>query len=190
MIETSATGIDGLLLVKPKVHGDHRGYFLESYNEREFSSHGINADFIQDNQSFSKYGTLRGLHFQIGEYAQTKLVRVLDGAILDVVVDLRSDSVTFGKTYSAELTSENFLQLYVPKGFAHGFVVLSPTALVSYKCDAYYSPQNESGIFYGDLDLNIDWRVPPDKIIVSDKDKKNAPFREVRQNEKLIGHRR
>lgn len=189
MIETIATGFDGLILVKPKVHGDHRGYFIESYNGRDFAAAGITVPFIQDNQSYSKYGTLRGLHFQVGEFAQSKLVRTVTGNILDVVVDLRPQSKTFGQSYSVELTGENFLQLFVPKGFAHGFVVLSETALVSYKCDAYYSPQNEAGIHYGDSELNIDWRVSPDKIIASEKDQKNPAFCEVRTNEKLIGHR-
>ncbi len=190
MLEINKTEFDGLLLLKPKIHGDHRGHFLESYNQRDFSFQGISTAFIQDNQSYSKYGTLRGLHFQVGEFAQTKLIRVVQGRILDVVVDLRPRSQTFGKSYAAELSGDNFLQLFIPKGFAHGFVVLSESALVSYKCDAYYSPQNESGIYFGDADLAINWGVPADQIIASEKDRKNASFREVRNNEKLIGHGR
>ncbi len=190
MLEVVHTGIAGLLLIKPKVHGDARGYFFESYNKRAFETVGVTCEFVQDNQSFSKYGTLRGLHFQVGEHAQTKLVRVLDGRILDVAVDLRPSSTTFGKVFSAELSSDNHLQMLVPKGFAHGFVVLSETALVSYKCDGFYAPEHEAGIHYADPQLAIDWQVPLSQILVSEKDKKHATFREVSANEKIIGHRR
>lgn len=190
MLEVAETGFAGLLLIKPKVHGDARGYFLESYNAREYKKIGVTCDFVQDNESFSKYGTLRGLHFQTGEHAQTKLVRVVSGKILDVVVDLRPDEKTFGRTFSVELTADNKLQLLVPAGFAHGFVVLSEAATVVYKCDRYYAPEFEAGIHYADKDLAIDWRVPAEQLIISDKDKKHPGWREVMSNEKLIGHRR
>lgn len=165
------TDFKGLLVLEPRVHEDSRGYFMESYNRETFLEAGIDVVFIQDNQSSSAYGVVRGLHFQIPPYAQTKLVRVLSGTILDVVVDLRRTEPTFGKSYSLELSGENKRQLLVPGGFAHGFAVLSKRAEVFYKCDQYYRPAYERGINYADPELAIDWRLQKDQIIVSDKDK-------------------
>ena len=173
------TGIKDLYMIEPKVFGDHRGYFLETYNQSTFKQLGLNYNFVQDNESFSKYGTLRGLHFQKGEHAQAKLVRVLSGKVLDVAVDLRKDSPTYGKHYSVELSEENKKLFIVPRGFAHGFVVLSETALFSYKCDNFYAPAHEGGLAYNDPDLKIDWIVPNDKLILSDKDLKNPRLVEL-----------
>ncbi len=170
------TGFEGLLVYEPKVFGDNRGYFFESYNENVFSKAGIDIKFVQDNQSSSTYGVIRGLHFQSPPHAQTKLVRVLLGRILDVVVDIRKGSKTYGRHYSIELSSDNKKQLLVPGGFAHGFSVLSENAEVLYKCDAFYSKESEGGILYNDPDLNIDWKVPLDKAVVSEKDLQNASF--------------
>ena len=164
------TGFEGLLVIEPKVFGDHRGYFFESYNERAFADNGINIKFVQDNQSRSSYGVIRGLHFQKPPYAQTKLLRVLNGRILDAVVDLRKDSKTYGKSFSVELSAENKRQFLVPKGFAHGFSVLSECAEVLYKCDEFYHKASESGIIYNDPSLNIDWQIPSGKELVSEKD--------------------
>ncbi|MFY7994464.1 MAG: dTDP-4-dehydrorhamnose 3,5-epimerase [Bacteriovoracaceae bacterium] len=169
------TGFDGLFVLEPKVFGDHRGYFFESYNQKTFIDLGIKNNFIQDNESLSNYGTLRGLHFQKGEFAQAKLVRVVKGSVLDVVVDIRSGSKTYGKSFTCELTEQNKKMMMIPRGFAHGFVVLSETAIFQYKCDNLYSPHNEGGIRFDDPDLKIDWRVPLDKVLLSDKDKK-LPF--------------
>lgn len=171
MIEVIKTEAEGLVLIKPRVFHDSRGYFVESFNSKDMKAQGLNYEFIQDNQSFSKRGVLRGLHFQSEPYAQTKLVRAVSGKILDFVVDLRKDSKTFKKTFSAELSEENGLQFLVPKGFAHAFVVLSETAIVSYKCDEYYAPAADGGILFSDLDLAIDWQIPKEQLIVSDKDK-------------------
>jgi len=167
-----ATNFKGLFYFEPKVFEDQRGYFFESFNQKSFENEtGEKCTFVQDNQSKSNYGTLRGLHFQKGSAAQAKLVRVISGKVLDVVVDLRSDSSTFKRSFSIELSAENKKQLYVPRGFAHGFVVLSETAEFVYKCDNYYNPQFESGINYNDPDLKIDWMVPREKLLLSDKDK-------------------
>ena len=167
------THFPGLTLFEPVVFGDDRGYFYESYNERTFAAQGIYSRFVQDNQAFSGYGVVRGLHFQKGEYAQTKLIRAISGKIRDVVVDLRSGSPTFGKSYSVELSGENRLQLLVPKGFAHGYAVLSPEAEIMYKCDTFYNKEAEGGLAYNDPALNIDWGVPGDRMILSEKDKRN-----------------
>lgn len=174
------TGISGLFVIEPKVFGDHRGYFLETFNQNTFKQLGLDYHFVQDNESFSKYGTLRGLHFQKGAQAQAKFVRVIQGKVLDVVVDLRKESDTFGKSFSVELSDENKRMFMIPRGFAHGFVVLSETALFSYKCDNFYSPENEGGLLYSDPSLNIDWKVPAEKIILSDKDLKNPTFLEIK----------
>jgi dTDP-4-dehydrorhamnose 3,5-epimerase len=164
------TGFQGLWLIAPQVYQDTRGYFFEAYNRRTFLEQGIDVEFVQDNQSRSGYGVVRGLHFQLEPHAQTKLVRVLEGQILDVVVDIRKGSPTFGKTYAAELSSENFLQLYIPKGFAHGFSVLSEIAVVMYKCDRLYHKESEGGIAYNDPALGIDWKIPKGRAVVSEKD--------------------
>lgn len=168
LFETCA--IPGLVIVTPKLFQDSRGYFFESYNRKPFVENGIAADFVQDNQSRSTYGVIRGLHYQRNPFAQAKLVRVLQGTILDVAVDIREGSPTFGQHFSIELSDENCKQLYLPAGFAHGFSVLSETAVVSYKCDQYYNKESEGGIRFDDPALGIDWRVPTANTIVSDKD--------------------
>ncbi|MFO0414232.1 MAG: dTDP-4-dehydrorhamnose 3,5-epimerase [Bacteroidota bacterium] len=173
------TGFPGLVIFEPRVFGDDRGYFFESYNHQVFVDAGHAYNWVQDNQSSSVYGVIRGLHFQKGDKAQTKLVRCLNGSILDVVVDLRRQSPTFGKVFSVELTSEKKNALLVPKGFAHGFSVLSEKAEVLYKCDALYDKPSEGGLFYNDPSLNIDWQIKPGMEIVSDKDKIHHVFSEL-----------
>lgn len=165
------TPIEGLLIYEPKVFKDERGYFFESYNQKVFHQHFLSeVNFVQDNQSFSTYATLRGLHFQTGPHAQAKLVRVLRGVVYDVAVDLRADSPTFGKHYGVELSSENKRQFYIPRGFAHGFVVLSEEAEFFYKVDNFYNKESEGGIVFNDPDLNINWNIPPHQIKLSTKD--------------------
>lgn len=164
------TPIPGLFLFEPRVFPDDRGYFFESYRDDFLKKQGILLPFIQDNQSRSTKGVLRGLHYQIGEYAQAKLIRVLRGEILDVAVDLRENSPTFGQSYSVVLSEENHLQLYIPRGFAHGFLTLSPSADILYKCDAYYHKMAEAGIKYNDPQLNINWNFPTEEMILSEKD--------------------
>lgn len=164
------TDFPGMLIIEPAVIKDSRGYFFESYNENNFKSAGIDIQFVQDNQSKSSYGVIRGLHYQLEPHAQTKLIRVLSGKILDVVVDIRISSPTYGKAFSLELSEENNKQLFIPKGFAHGFSVLSETAVVSYKCDVFYHRGSEAGIYYNDATLNINWKIPANKAIISDKD--------------------
>lgn len=169
------TFIDGLVVIEPRVFRDPRGFFYESYHKQRLEGLGIENVFIQDNQSRSTYGVIRGLHYQKESFAQAKLVRVTEGIIFDVAVDIRSGSPTYGKWFGLEISSENFLQLLIPAGFAHGFSVLSDHATVFYKCDQYYHPESEAGIRFDDPDLQIDWRVEPDKATVSDKDR-NLPF--------------
>lgn len=164
------TDFPGLIVFEPKVFGDHRGYFYESYNAKSFKEGGIEADFVQDNQARSTYGVLRGLHYQLGEHAQAKLVRVIEGTVLDVVVDLREGSPTYGKSYGIELSAENKRQLFVPRGFAHGYVVLSETAEFFYKCDNFYNKESEGGLIYNDPQLKIDWKVDLSKAQLSEKD--------------------
>lgn len=164
------TDFPDLLIYEPTVFEDSRGYFFESYNTNVFKTAGIDIHFVQDNQSKSGYGVIRGLHYQLNPHAQAKLVRVLSGSIQDVVVDIRTGSPTFGKSFSIELSSENHKQLLVPRGFAHGFSVLSETAEVLYKCDDFYYKELEAGIAYNDADLGIDWLIPAHKAVVSDKD--------------------
>ena len=166
------TDLPGLKVFEPKVWGDERGYFYESYNQQTFNEAGIDCSFVQDNQARSSYGVLRGLHYQKGDKAQAKLVRVLEGTVLDIVVDLRADSPTFKQSYSIELSAENKKQLFVPRGFAHGYVVLSDTAEFFYKCDNFYNKSAEGGIAYNDPDLNIDWRISIKDAIISEKDQK------------------
>lgn len=166
----SETGLPGLLVYEPKVFGDHRGYFFESYNANTFRAAGIEYTFVQDNQARSTYGVLRGLHYQLEPYAQTKLVRVLEGKIIDAVVDIRKGSPTYGKSFTIELSAENKLQLLVPKGFAHGYAVISETAEVMYKCDNFYHKGSEGGIVYNDPALNIDWGIDLKNALVSEKD--------------------
>ena len=164
------TGFEGLFVLEPRVFADERGYFFESFNSQTFKNSGLDFNWVQDNQSHSKYGVIRGLHFQKPPHAQTKLIRVLRGEIVDVVVDVRHSSPTYGKSFSVVLSSQNKLQLLVPKGFAHGFSVLSEEADVMYKCDALYNKETESGILFNDPQLRIDWQVSQDKMIVSEKD--------------------
>lgn len=177
-----STHISGLLVFEPRVFADSRGYFFESYNESVFSEGGINLKFVQDNQSSSSYGVIRGLHYQLVPHAQAKLIRVLSGSILDLAVDIRKGSPTFGESFSIELSAENRKQLFIPHGFAHGFSVLSETAEVMYKCDSFYSKESEAGIIYNDRSLNIDWKIPADKVIVSDKDIALPSFAECKNN--------
>lgn len=164
------TSIPGLLIFEPRIFEDSRGYFFESYNANTFLAEGVNINFVQDNQARSTYGVLRGLHYQLAPYAQTKLVRVLSGAILDVAVDIRKGSPTFGQSFAIELSAENKKQLLVPKGFAHGYSVISDIAEVMYKCDEFYNKQSEGGIIYNDPALNIDWKIPAGQAIISEKD--------------------
>ncbi|HBS86109.1 MAG: dTDP-4-dehydrorhamnose 3,5-epimerase [Bacteroidetes bacterium GWF2_38_335] len=165
------TDIKDLFIIEPTVFEDERGYFYESYNLQVFNKHNLNFNFVQDNQSRSSFGVVRGLHFQLAPYAQTKLIRVLEGKIFDVAVDIRKNSPTFGKWAGVELSSENKKQLLVPKGFAHGFSVLSPSAVVFYKCDEFYNKESEGGIIYNDKSINVDWKLDPEKMILSAKDK-------------------
>ncbi len=164
------TDFPDLVIFEPVVYEDSRGYFFESYNEKVYSAEGIEIKFVQDNQARSSYGVIRGLHFQLAPHAQTKLIRALSGSILDVAVDIRKGSPTYGKVYTLELSAENKRQLLVPKGFAHGYSVISETAEVMYKCDAFYHKQSEGGVLYNDPKLAIDWQIPADKAIVADKD--------------------
>ena len=176
------TDFPGLLIFEPAVFEDSRGYFFESYIEKIFAAYGINIKFVQDNQSKSSYGVIRGLHYQLNPYSQTKLVRVLSGRILDVVVDIRKGSPSYGKTFTIELSAENKKQLFISKGFAHGFSVLSETAEVLYKCDDFYNRESEAGILYNDPALKIDWSIPTDKAIISDKDKEHPHLANCKNN--------
>lgn len=173
------TAIPGVVIIEPRVFEDARGYFFESFNQREFEEKVGPICFVQDNESKSSYGVVRGLHFQKGEHVQSKLVRVVKGAVLDVAVDIRKGSPTFGKWVSVELTEDNHRQFFIPRGFAHGFSVLSEIAVFQYKCDNFYAPQSEGAIAWDDPDLNIDWRIPADKIILSAKDSKHPLLREL-----------
>ena len=170
------TSLPGVIIFEPAVFPDGRGFFFESYNRRLFQANNIENDFMQDNQSFSVYGVIRGLHYQRKPYDQAKLVRVLQGTIMDVVVDLRAGSPGFGKSLSIELSAENKKQIYIPRGFAHGFSVLSETATIYYKCDQFYNKQSESGIRYNDAALKIDWQIPSGKELISEKDARLANF--------------
>ncbi len=179
IIETS---IPDLLIIEPDVFADQRGYFFEAYNEKKYQQAGMNYDFVQDNQSKSVYGVIRGLHYQLAPYAQTKLVRALEGEILDVAVDIRKGSPTFGHFEGVILSEENKRQLLIPRGFAHGFAVLSNSAVLFYKCDAFYNKQAERGIIYNDTSINIEWQIPPRKVILSGKDKKLPAFDAAEMN--------
>ncbi len=164
------TGFDGLWVYEPRVFADERGYFMESYNDQNWKAQGINIQWVQDNEAKSSYGVVRGLHFQTGEMAQSKLVRVVTGKVLDVVVDMRKDSDTYGRTFSVLLSGENKKQLLVPKGFAHGYAVLEDDTVFAYKCDNFYSKEHEGGINLADPSLEIDWLIPAEKRIISEKD--------------------
>ena len=174
-MEVIKTAIEGVLIIEPKVFGDARGYFLESFNAKEFAEKtGLNINFVQDNESMSSYGVMRGLHFQNPPYTQSKLVRCVKGAVLDVAVDIRKDSPTYGQHVAVELTEDNHRQFFVPRGFAHGFAVLSETAIFQYKCDEFYHPEGDGGISILDESLGIDWRIPTEKANLSDKDTKHS----------------
>ena len=178
MINVIKTALDGVVIIEPKVFGDARGYFFESFSERDFNEaitpilgHGIK--FVQDNESMSSYGVMRGLHFQTMPYTQSKLVRCVKGAVLDVAVDIRKGSPTYGQHVAVELTEDNHRQFFVPRGFAHGFAVLSETAVFQYKCDNFYAPANDGGVSIVDESLGIDWRIPVEKALLSEKDTKH-----------------
>ena len=170
MMKIIRTDIPEVVIIEPKVFGDNRGYFFESFSERDFAAAVREVKFVQDNESLSCYGVLRGLHFQKPPHAQSKLVRVVKGKVLDVAVDIRKGSPTFGRHVAVELSEENRRQLFIPRGFAHGFAVLSEEAVFQYKCDSYYAPASEGAIAWDDPDLGIDWRIPADKVILSLKD--------------------
>lgn len=181
--------IEGVVIIEPHIFADDRGYFFEAFSEREFAEQVCNTHFVQENEAKSSYGVVRGLHFQLPPHAQSKLVRVVEGAILDVVVDIRKGSPTFGKHIAVELSAENHRQLFVPRGFAHGYSVLSKEAVMEYKCDNYYAPESEGAIAWNDAALAIDWGVPAEKVILSEKDKHHPTLAECNAlfdyNEKL-----
>lgn len=174
------TDIEGVLIVEPMVHGDQRGYFMESFSERDFeAATGLNVRFVQDNESRSRRGVLRGLHFQREPYAQAKLVRVMQGRVLDVAVDIRPGSATFGRYVAVELSADNHRQLFIPKGFAHGYVVLEEDTVFQYKCDEYYHPEVEDGIAWNDPQIGIEWPLSDNEITLSDKDKHRRLLKEL-----------
>ncbi len=177
-MKITETNIEGLVIIEPKVFGDSRGYFMETFQKNTFNSSVTETEFIQDNESKSSKGVLRGLHFQLPPYQQAKLVRVIEGEVLDVAVDLRKDSKTYGKHYSILLSGENKKQFFVPRGFAHGFVVLSETAIFSYKVDNLYAPTHDSGILWNDETLNIDWNIDIELLQLSEKDKNLSSFKD------------
>ena len=173
------TEIEGVYIIEPKIFGDNRGYFFESFVQAEFEEKVCKTTFVQDNESKSAYGVLRGLHFQKPPYTQSKLIRVVKGRVWDIAVDIRKSSPTFGKYIGIELSEDNHRQFFIPKGFAHGFVVLSEEAVFQYKCDNYYAPQSEGAIIWNDPELGIDWKLPPEDIILSEKDKKHPLLKDA-----------
>ena len=177
-MEIIKTNIEGDVIIEPRIFKDDRGYFFESFSQREFEEKVCKTTFVQDNESKSSYGVLRGLHFQKPPFAQSKLVRVIKGVVLDVAVDIRKGSPTFGQYVSVELTGENHRQFFIPRGFAHGFSVLSEEVIFQYKCDNFYSPQSEGAIAWNDPDLNIDWRIPAEKVVLSEKDSKHPRLKD------------
>ena len=181
-MKTQTTEIEGIVIIEPQVFGDSRGYFMETYQKEKYAAAGIDVTFVQDNESMSRYGVVRGLHYQAEPFAQAKLIRVVSGCVLDVAVDIRKDSPTFGKVFTLELSSENKLQLFLPHGIAHGFAVLSKTAVFTYKCDNFYAPQYERTICFDDSALAIDWKIPVENRIISDKDKKGVAFNLIMHN--------
>jgi len=182
------TPIPGLLILKPRVFADDRGYFLESYNTKKFEDCGISTIFVQDNESKSVHGVIRGLHYQLEPYSQCKLVRVIQGKVYDVAVDCRKESPTYGQSYGIELSADNKLQFFIPKGFAHGFSVLSETAIFAYKCDSFYNPTADRGIFFNDPALNINWGIDSSEAIVSGKDQLLPLFADAEMNFKFDAH--
>ena len=177
-MEIIKTNIEGVVIIEPRIFKDDRDYFFESFSQREFEEKVCKTTFVQDNESKSSYGVLRGLHFQKPPFAQSKLVRVIKGVVLDVAVDIRKGSPTFGQYVSVELTGENHRQFFIPRGFAHGFSVLSEEVIFQYKCDNFYSPQSEGAIAWNDPDLNIDWRIPAEKVVLSEKDSKHPRLKD------------
>lgn len=173
------TDIEGVIIIEPKIFSDDRGYFFESFSQQRFIENVCETTFVQDNESKSTYGVLRGLHYQKPPFAQSKLVRVVSGRVLDVAVDIRKGSPTFGKYVSVELSEDNKRQFFIPRGFAHGFVVFSQTAIFQYKCDNYYAPQSEGSLLWNDKTINIDWQIPQTDIILSEKDKISPVFSEA-----------
>ena len=188
-MEVIKTNIEGVVIIEPRIFRDDRGYFFESFSQRDFQEKVCNTVFVQDNESKSSYGVLRGLHFQKPPYAQSKLVRVIKGAVLDVAVDIRKGSPTFGQHVSVELTEDNHRQFFIPRGFAHGFSVLTDEVIFQYKCDNFYAPQSEGALAWDDPDLGIDWRIPTDKVLLSEKDCHHSRLRDAEwlfdYNEKL-----
>ena len=178
-MEVINTAIEGVVVIKPRIFEDARGYFFETYSKRDFEKQVREINFVQDNESKSSYGVLRGLHYQKWPFCQSKLVRVLRGSVLDVAVDIRKGSPTYGQSVSVELTGENRLQFFIPRGFAHGFVVLSEEAVFQYKCDDFYHPESEGGIAWNDPSLKIDWRLPADQLLLSERDKHHPMLSEI-----------
>ena len=178
-MEVIKTKIPGVVIIEPRLFPDARGYFFESFSKREFEEKVGKIEFVQDNESKSSYGVLRGLHFQKPPYAQSKLVRVVKGAVLDVAVDIRKGSPTYGQHVAVELTEDNHLQFFIPQGFAHGFAVLTDEVIFQYKCDNFYAPASEGAIAWDDSDLGIDWRVPAEKVILSEKDRRHPRLKEI-----------
>lgn len=178
-MKTIPTDIPEVVIIEPDVFGDNRGYFFESFSERKFNAQVREVRFVQDNESKSRYGVLRGLHFQHPPHAQSKLVRVVQGRVLDVAVDIRRGSPTYGKYAAVELSEENHRQLFIPRGFAHGFAVLSEEAILQYKCDDFYAPECEGSIAWNDPEIGIDWGIPADEIVISAKDSSSLPLREA-----------
>ncbi|MCL2597961.1 MAG: dTDP-4-dehydrorhamnose 3,5-epimerase [Paludibacter sp.] len=176
------TPIKDLVVVEPHVFADNRGFFCETYNRQQYFEAGINVNFVQDNMSKSCFGVVRGLHYQLAPYAQSKLVSVVEGEVWDVAVDLRQNSATFGQWYGVELTAQNHRQFFIPQGFAHGFAVLSETAIFTYKCDNFYNPSHERGIIFNDQTLKIDWKIAENQLIVSEKDLKHPIFQNAEMN--------
>ncbi|MBN1927807.1 MAG: dTDP-4-dehydrorhamnose 3,5-epimerase [Prolixibacteraceae bacterium] len=181
-MKITKTNIPGLLIIEPDVFTDDRGYFFESYNHAKFLDANIDPTFIQDNESKSVYGVIRGLHYQLDPYGQSKLIRVIEGKVWDVAVDIRKESPTFGEWFGLEISAENKKQFFIPKGFAHGFSVLSETAIFSYKCDKYYNKASERGIAYNDPQLGIDWNIDPANAIVSEKDRQHPGIENAEMN--------
>ncbi len=177
-MEIIKTKLDGVVIIEPKIFRDSRGYFFESFSQREFEEKVCKINFVQDNESMSSYGVMRGLHFQRPPFTQAKLVRCVKGAVLDVAVDIRKDSPTYGQHVAVELSEDNHYQMFIPHGFAHGFSVLSETAVFQYKCDQFYHPESDAGISILDKSLGIDWRIPTDKAILSDKDTRHPLFKD------------
>lgn len=188
-MEVIKTNIEGVVIIEPRIFRDDRGYFFESFSQRDFQEKVCNTVFVQDNESKSSYGVLRGLHFQKPPYAQSKLVRVIKGTVLDVAVDIRKGSPTFGQHVAVELTEDNHRQFFIPRGFAHGFSVLTDEVIFQYKCDNFYAPQSEGALAWDDPDLGIDWRIPTDKVLLSEKDCHHSRLRDAEwlfdYNEKL-----